>query len=228
MNTYTACKSQKALLLPARTSLVFALKHAVLCCLAAAGCAVLADCRLAVIGFGCAVLLLGCIGILSSRSICRLLFGTGISLGGILLTAWGVWRIMSRMPIEIDVHGAEAGLLIQCVFFAAGIAFLLIPVRRIDRAAKSGMLPVSAQCIAAPPEQECILWRYRVGDSLYDWKETHCASFFLPCMGDCCILFTDPKSPERAVRIDRGMAAAQMITGILLIAEVILAAAANL
>ena len=106
MNTYTACKSQKALLLPARTSLLFALKHAVLLCLAAAGCTVLADNRLFVIGCGCAVLLLGCIGILSSRSIGRLLLGTGISLGGILLTAWGVWRIVKHLPIEIDIHGA--------------------------------------------------------------------------------------------------------------------------
>jgi hypothetical protein len=228
MNTYTACKPQKTLFLPDRPPLLFALKHAVLICLAAAGCSILADCRIAAIALGCAVLLTGCIRILSSRRIPQLLCGAGIALGGILLTTWGVWRIMSREPLDIDVHGAETGLLIQCGFFAGGVSFISIPVRRIERAAKAGMIPVKAQCIASPPEQDCILWRYRVGVQICDWKEVRCASFFLPCMGDCCILYADPEIPEHAVRIDRTMAAAQILTGLLLLAEVITAAAANL
>ena len=227
MNTYTACKP-KTLLLPDRTPLLFALKHAVLICLAAAGCSALADCRIAAATLGCAVLLTGCIRILSSRRILQLLLGAGIALGGILLVTWGVWRIMSREPLDIDVRSAETGLLIQSSFFTGGIAFISIPVRRIDRAARAGMIPVKAQCIASPPEQDCILWRYRVGGQIYDWKEVHCAGFFLPCMGDCCILYADPEIPEHAVRIDRTMAAAQIVTGLLLLVEVITAAAANL
>ena len=228
MNAYTLCKTTKTLRTPEHTALRLTLTRTILACLAAAGCTAPADCRPALTALGGALVFCGFLLFLSGRQIIRLLLGTGAALGGLLLTVWSIWRIVCRAPLAVDVHGSLTGIIIQLCFFAAGIAFIAIPVRRIDRAAKAGMIPVRAQCIASVPEQECILWRYRVGESLYDWKEVRCASFFLPRMGDCCILYADPASPENAVRIERKMAAAQILAGVLLLIEVIVAAAANL
>ncbi len=228
MNTYSACKSQKTLLSESRTTLLLSLNHAAIVCICAAVCAAIIDFRLAAAVMGGAVLLLGCILILSVRRLWMLLLGAGTAVSGMILTAWGIWRLVNRHPLPPELHNTLTAILVQVGFFTGGIALISIPIHRINRAARKGMLMVKAQCIASIPEQDCILWRYRVSDQLYDWRELHCASFLLPCMGDCCILYTDPDCPEKAVRIDRKMAAAQMGAGLLLVIESIAASAANL
>lgn len=205
-----------------KPALLLLLTHLVILCAAAGGCAALLDIRLAVGAFGTAAVLLGCIAILSGKNASALFLGTVTALLGGGLTAWSVCRLLSHREAIAVTDGRLMAVLVQMAFLAAGLYCIVSPMLRAERTSKHCTQPVAAQCIATVPDSDCIVWRYRVGDRMYDFEEKRCDSFLLPRMGDCCILHIDPKAPERAMHIDRKLTAAQIAVGGLFLAEVLL------
>ena len=202
-----------------RDAVMLALTQGMIVCTGACGCAAVLDSRLAIAALGAAGILLGTLLILSGKRVLTLVLGALTVLASGCAGAWSLYRLLSNQPLDSFLDERIFTVVMQCGILAAGLYFVIQPIYRIERASKICTRKVAARCISGIPEQECIVWRYRVDEVVYDFEEKRCVSFLLPQMGDTCILRVDPKSPDRAVRIDRPLTTAQLLIGAMLIVE---------
>lgn len=202
-----------------RNAVLLALTQGMIVCVGAGGCAAVLDSRLSIAALGAAGMLLGTLLILSGKRALTLVLGTLTVLASGCVGAWSLYRLLRNQPLGGIMDERLFTAAMQLGILAAGLYFVIQPIYRIERAARICTRKVAARCISGIPEQDCIVWRYRVDEMVYDFEEKRCVSFLLPQMGDTCILRVDPKAPDRAVRIDRPMTAAQLLIGAMLIVE---------